>query len=355
MVFSTFSTGFSLGRSLIFIMVSTLLLGSGVATALSLPRPTATSDTLSLRYPADISTSFIALNKQIARFQDRQIKLGRSVVETVQIRDGLSEIQLEAATRQYGDTRRRIAALKLRVAGWDAELTRQTVALGESTGNPAGFSVPIILYHYTPGDFAAQLEHLRTRGYNVVDLDQVAAAMSGGTPLPNKPVVLTFDDGFANQLAAFDILRRYNMKATFYIITGGEASRWCIGAGRRNRDPLQPPSGCGDSYINWDQIRMLDRSGLITIGAHTVDHQNLAADNPEQQRFEITQSKAQLEAQLGHPVRHFCYPYGTYNQTTIDLVREAGFTTATTTLPGTVQPPGSLFTLRRIRDTLSLP
>lgn len=355
MVFSSSGPGLSLGRSLLFVLVGTVLLGSGVATALSLPQPTGTSDTLSLRYPADISTSFIALNKQVARLQDRQAKLGRNVVETAQIKDALSEIQLEAATRQYTDTRLRIAALKLKVAGWDAELTRQTVVINESTSNPAGLSVPIILYHYTPGNFAAQLEHLRTRNYNVVDLDQVAAAMSGGTPLPNKPVVLTFDDGFANQLAAFDILRRYNMKATFYIITGGEASRWCIGAGRRNGDPLQPPNGCGDSYLNWDQVKMLDRSGLITIGAHTVDHQSLAADSPQQQRFEIIQSKAQLEAQLGHQVRHFCYPYGTYNQTTIDIVREAGFTTATTTLPGTVQPPGSLFTLRRIRDTLSLP
>jgi len=343
------------GRILLFILVGTVLLGSGVATALSLPQPSRPQDAASLRYPKDISTSFIALTKQVATLQDRQAKLGHTVVSADELRNQISAIQLEAATRQYEDTRNRIRELTVKVAAWDAQLSRETVATGEATGISVGLSVPILLYHYTPGDFAAQLEHLRTHNYNVVDLDQVAAAMSGGTPLPDKPVVITFDDGFSNQLQAFDILRQYNMKATFYIIGGGAASQWCIGAGRRNNDPLQPAGGCGDSYLNWNQVRLLDHSGLITIGAHTVDHQNLAADTPEQQQFEIGQGKAELEAQLGHAVRHFCYPYGSYTQTTIDIVRQAGFVTATTTLPGTIQPPGSLFTLRRIRDTLSLP
>jgi len=342
------------GRIILFIMVATVLLGSGVATALSLPQPTRAMGSENLRYPVDISTSYIALTKQMAAFQDRQVKFGRTVASTDEIRTELADIQLEAATRQYRQTRVSIRSLAAKVVAWDSQLTRETVASGEA-GGAVGLSVPILLYHYAPGDFAAQLEHLKTHSYNVVDLDQVAAAMSGGTPLPDKPVVITFDDGFANQLQAFETLRQYNMKATYFIITGGTASRWCIGAGRRSGDPLQPPGGCGDSYLNWDQVRMLDRSGLITIGAHTVDHQNLASDSPEQQLFEISQSKVQLESQLGHPVHHFCYPYGSYNQTTVDLVRQAGFITATTTLPGTIQPPGSLFTLRRIRDTLSLP
>jgi peptidoglycan/xylan/chitin deacetylase (PgdA/CDA1 family) len=58
---------------------------------------------------------------------------------------------------------------------------------------------------------------------------------------------------------------------------------------------------------------------------------------------------------LGHPIRHFAYPYGAYNQTSIDLAREAGYLTAVTTLPGDYQPAGSDFVLRRARDTLSLP
>jgi len=343
------------GRILLFLLVGTILLGSGVATALSLPQPTRALVSENLRYPADISTSYIALTKQMAAFQDRQIKLSRTITSDVDIRNALATIQLEAATRQYRQTRAGIRKLAANVASWDSQLSRETVASAEARSSPVGLSIPILLYHYTPGDFAAQLEHLRTRNYNVVDLDQVAAAMSGGTPLPDKPVVITFDDGFANQLQAFDTLRQYNMKATYYIIAGGVASRWCIGAGRRYHDPLQPAGGCGDSYLNWDQIRMLDRSGLITIGAHTVDHQGLASDSPGQQQFEIAQSKSQLEAQLGHAVRHFSYPYGSYDQTTVDLVRQAGFITATTTLPGTIQPPGSLFTLRRVRDTLSLP
>ena len=108
----------------------------------------------------------------------------------------------------------------------------------------------------------------------------MAAEMSGGTSRPAKPVSLTFDDGFANQLEASKLLRRYHVKATFYIITAVEASRWCIGAGRRNRDPLQPPSGCGDSYLSSAEVKMLDRIGLCTSVAHTVPHQNLPAASP---------------------------------------------------------------------------
>ena len=337
------------------------MIGGGIATVITWPKPTDANTTANLQYPADIATSFNELNRRMGALQDRQAKTGRSVVSADTLRTSLSRIQLEAAVRQYITAREQITQLTTKIAGWDAQLTRE-IAMATTTPPPAampfgnsGLFVPILVYHYTPGNFAQQLEYLRTHNYTAVDLDQVAAAMSGGTALPAKPVVITFDDGFANQMNAFSLLQHYHMKATYYIINGGEGSRWCIGSGRRYNDPLQPVGGCGDAYLNWDQVRMLDKSGLITIGAHTVDHENLASDSSDRQRYEIIQGKADLEQEIGHEVRHFCYPYGSYNQTTIDIVRQAGFITATTTLPGTIQPPGSLYTLRRIRDTLSLP
>ena len=346
---------FLVGRGLLFVFVGIILIGSGVATALSLPHPTVAPSSANLRYPADISASFINLTKQVANFQDRQVKLGRVIVSAEDIRTELANIQMDAATRQYNETRHRIAAFKAKLAAWDIQLTAATVVPVESATAPIGLTVPILLYHNTPGNFRDQLEYLKTHAYTVVDLDQIAAAMSGGTALPAKPVAITFDDGFSTQLQAVALLKQYNFKATFYIISSGSGSQWCIGAGRRYHDPLQPAAGCGDSYLSWDQVRAIDRDGRFTIGAHTVDHQNLATVSPAQQRLEIDQNKIQLEAQLGHGVRHFCYPYGSYNQATIELVRQAGFITATTTLPGTIQPPGSLLALRRIRDTLSLP
>jgi len=163
------------------------------------------------------------------------------------------------------------------------------------------------------------------------------------------------DDGFADQMNAFALLQTYQMKATFYIIDGGPDSQWCIGANRRYNDPSQPSTGCGDAYLDWDQIRQLDTSGLITIGSHTIDHPNLASETPDQQRSEIIGGKTELEQELGHPVRDFAYPYGSYDSTTIAIVKEAGFATAVTTAPGTLQSINNRYTLTRIRATYDLP
>lgn len=214
--------------------------------------------------------------------------------------------------------------------------------------------IPIVMYHNTPPNFEDQLVYLEQRGYTAIDLDQALAGLRGRT-LPAKPVVLTFDDGYADQMAAFGVLKRHNMRATFYIIGGGEASLWCIGAGRRYHDPLQPPAGCGDAYMNWDQVRELDRSGLITIGGHTVNHRDLAGLTADEQRLEIVTGKKMLEEQLGHGVRHFAYPYGIYTEETVGIVRAAGYVTAVTTETGEYQPGGAPLTLHRMRDAMGLP
>jgi peptidoglycan/xylan/chitin deacetylase (PgdA/CDA1 family) len=138
------------------------------------------------------------------------------------------------------------------------------------------------------------------------------------------------------------------MKATFYIIDGGQESKWCIGASRR-------PQNCGDAYLTWDQVRELDRSGLITIGSHTVDHISLAAASEADQRFQIFEGKSELEAQLGHVVKHFAYPYGTFTATTISLVEQAGFATAVSTQPGETQTLNTIYSLHRVREIRALP
>jgi peptidoglycan/xylan/chitin deacetylase (PgdA/CDA1 family) len=145
------------------------------------------------------------------------------------------------------------------------------------------------------------------------------------------------------------------MKATFYIINGGVASRWCIGAGRRYNDPLQPANGCGDDYLTWDQVRELDGSGLITIGGHTIDHLALSTLSVADQKREIENSKIGIEKEIGHQIYDFAYPYGSYDSDTVSLVEGAGYRTAVTTVPGVYQSLDHIYTLSRIRTTLSLP
>lgn len=241
--------------------------------------------------------------------------------------------------------------LSLEVKKQDQEKIMLAKSTPQAVTIPGEVFVPILIYHYTPPDFDAQLASLSAKGYTTITMDNLSDHMRFGRPLPPKPVVITFDDGFKNQLNAFEILKRHNMKATYYIITSGEASRWCIGVGRKYD---QNPS-CGDDYMNWDDISQLDHSGLIEIAAHTVDHLALPNESLQVQQFQISESKKVLEQKLGHPIYHIAYPYGSYNATTVNLVESAGFLTAVTTMPGSQHDLGSILTLSRERDAFKLP
>lgn len=239
-----------------------------------------------------------------------------------------------------------------------AKITETTIeppaatVIFDSPINAAGSAnIPIITYHKTPADFESQLMWLRDRGYTTITMDQAAQAIGWGGQLPAKPVVLTFDDGFADQMRAFELLQKYQMKATFYLITGGEASRWCIGIERR----FDQGYGCGDAYLSWDQVVQLDRSGLIEIAAHTVNHPEMDKRSFETQLAEFKDSKAAIESHIGKAVRHTAYPYGRYSQATIQAARQAGFVTAVTTKPGTAQTAAGLLSLYRTTSVKSLP
>lgn len=208
--------------------------------------------------------------------------------------------------------------------------------------------VPILMYHYTPEDFEAQLQHLQNNGYNAITMNELGHYLYVGTALPPKPVVLTFDDGFTDQQIAFELLKKYNMKATLYLILGGTESNYCIGISRTN-------ISCGDNYLSWSQIKQMSDSNLIEIGAHTINHVDLANISPERQWQEISESKKRLEDIYNITVTAFAYPYGMYNQTSIDSVNKAGFLTAVTTQPGIDQSSETRFVMPRVRNALLLP
>lgn len=207
------------------------------------------------------------------------------------------------------------------------------------------WTLPILLYHYisanpnprdtlrsqlsvTPQDFSAQLEYLATQGYTTITLDDLLAVQAGSAAMPDKPVLLTFDDGYADFYQnAFPLLERYQMKATIYVPS----------------DLVGRPN-----YMTWEQLRQLAASPLMTIGSHSRTHPPLDTLSWEQQRDEINTSKATLEAQLGLPVQYFCYPYGRYNATTLSLIAEAGYRSATTTRPNVANASAAPLILPRI-------
>lgn len=286
-----------------------------------------------------------------------------NIVDINQLRDQLAQAKGSAyagkrgaAQQQLKKINDQIVVARVKLSDVINERKRQAVKPAAAATAPVsgGVQLPILIYHEPPANFEQQLQHLIAAGYTTITMDQATAGLNGGS-LPAKPVVITFDDGFSSQLSAFHLLQKYNQKATFYIITSGEASRWCVGSGRHYNDPVQPPGGCGDSYMSWDEVRTLDRSGLIEIAGHTVNHRNLASLSADEQRYEILGGKQQLEAQIGHTVRSLAYPYGAYNALSVQIAREAGYTNAVTTQPGTQQTAGGIMTLHRVRDAMLLP
>jgi len=207
--------------------------------------------------------------------------------------------------------------------------------------------VPILMYHYIsvnpnwpndrlrtglsvpPHQFAAQLRYLLRMGYTTVTLDDLVVALRTSAPLPAKPVILTFDDGYEDFYTnAYPLLKQYQAKATIYIIT-------------------QKVGRTG--YLTWPQLRTLAASPLLTIGAHTRTHASLVTLTAQRSWAELAGSKSDLEQHLGIHIEHLAYPAGAYNQTTIEQARQIGFTTAVTTHEGLEHDADQLLVLTRVR------
>lgn len=288
--------------------------------------------------------------QRIHDLQNEQLLAGEQQVTPGDIEAAISRAELSLAQGDLHASRIELGQLTVRLNRWQAQiedirLTQATAAHPAPTG---AVTVPILMYHYTPGDFEAQLQSLVDRHYTTISLDELIVGLYSPSTLPAKPVVITFDDGYTNQLRAVSLLQRYRMKATFYIIVGGPGSNYCIGANRTNLS-------CGDSYLSWDQIRGIDADPLFTIAAHTIDHLALGGLSAESQREQIAGSKRLIEARLGHPIQHFAYPYGSFNATSMAEAQAAGYATAVSTMEGTMHSVSTLYDLYRLRHMSQLP
>jgi peptidoglycan/xylan/chitin deacetylase (PgdA/CDA1 family) len=210
---------------------------------------------------------------------------------------------------------------------------------------PVSVKVPILTYHYirtnpdsrdrlgfalsvTPADFASQMDWLANNGFHPVTPADVYAYLSGTRGLPNRPVILSFDDGYADFYdTALPILRAHDFPAVAYIVSAF--------VGR-------------PGYMTAAQVVEADRSG-IEIGSHTVDHANLARSSAGNVQFELVGSKQALEKLVGHPVLSFCYPSGQYNGGVAAAVQAAGYSDATTTAFGYVHYLANRYTWSRLR------
>lgn len=207
-------------------------------------------------------------------------------------------------------------------------------------------TAPILMYHYignnpnpadkardslsvTPDKFDAQLGYLASAGYTPITFDTLYAIISGAANPPAKPIILTFDDGYIDfYLNAYPILRKYGFRAVSFIPTGLANQGY---------------------YMSWDQIREIDRTGLVSFQAHTVNHPNLVGLSADKIKYQLLEGKKVLESQLGKPVNTIAYPYGISNTGTWNAAKAAGFIGGVGTYSGTTLPGGNILNMPRIK------
>ena len=195
-------------------------------------------------------------------------------------------------------------------------------------------NIPILMYHsisshasprfrpciVSPETFDEHLSYLDQCHYTPVTVTQFVQAMArGGDGLPARPVVLTFDDGYADfYTSALPALQRHGFTATLYVATAfvGGTSRWLQHMGEGMRPML-----------TWEQLAEISASG-IECAAHTHTHRPLDMLPPSVARDEIVRSKELLEEHLGQQVSSFAYPYGYYSARVWQIVRAAGYASA---------------------------
>ncbi len=216
-----------------------------------------------------------------------------------------------------GVTKRRIARILTRLA-----LVIALLALGFALLPPAK-GIPVLEYHQIgepedaeskpycvpPEEFSAQLDYLAAQGYTTISMLDFMKAKKGKAELPDKPILLTFDDGYEdNYTNMLPILEAHDMRATVYVVTNDIGKK---------------------GYLTWPQLRDMQDRG-VEIGSHTANHLPLTTLVPEQVEDELKLSKLLLEWNGIRTVFAFSYPNGAYTPEIAERVKANEYLTAVT-------------------------
>lgn len=186
--------------------------------------------------------------------------------------------------------------------------------------------------------FRMQMRALQLLRVPVLSMNEAVACLSGHSPMPKRAVVLTFDDGCENFYEnALPVLESYRYPAIVYAVAdlAGTTAEW-----------LQADGHPMPALMTFSRLREIAARG-IEIGSHAASHSRLAGMPAEQLRAEITGSRERLEHELGRPVTHFCYPYGSHDLAALEAVAQAGYESAVTCQRGAANPDFDLLALPR--------
>jgi peptidoglycan/xylan/chitin deacetylase (PgdA/CDA1 family) len=193
--------------------------------------------------------------------------------------------------------------------------------------------------------FDEQMDQLRQLGYTVVDLDAVLAHYVGGEPLPSQAVLITFDDGYHDNLDnAARVLKKYGYPGVLFVPIGYLDDRQPL-----PHEERLAAQGILNRTIDWEEMSDLERAG-IRIESHGISHRPLADLELDEAAREIALSKLRLEERLQRPVRAFSYVKGSeahYKPVHLSLVRQAGYDVAFTAVSGANSPSTDPLQLRR--------
>lgn len=232
---------------------------------------------------------------------------------------------------------------------------------------PSGIPVPVLMYHsllkdtsrtgtyvVTPDQFESDMRWLQDHGYTTVHMADLIAYVQNGTPLPDKPVVITFDDGYYNNYVyAYPILQRLGMKGVLSVI--GRYTDLYSGVDENN---------AYYSHCTWDQLKEMQDSGVMEIQNHTFDlhtytiSRHGCASNrgepPAQYRQvvgeDILKLQNHIRTHLGTTPTTMVYPFGSYTAASEALIRELGFSASLSCETGIafVEDAESLYCMKRI-------
>jgi peptidoglycan/xylan/chitin deacetylase (PgdA/CDA1 family) len=214
-------------------------------------------------------------------------------------------------------------------------------------------NIPILMYHQidvppprgtplrglvvSPGAFTRQMTLLKALGYTGLSMRDLEPYLTGEKQ--GKVVGITFDDGYQNNLQnALPALTKRGFTATCYAVSSmiGGRNSWDINIGVAEKALMTR----GD-WLAW-------LSAGMDVGSHTRTHADLNAVDAIEAKNQIADSKQELENQFGVEVRHFCYPYGRFSPTHRQMVKDAGYITATTTHRGRVHTGDDPIALDRV-------
>ncbi len=191
---------------------------------------------------------------------------------------------------------------------------------------------PSVYFDVTTAVFRTQLLALQQAGANVISLDDLYEHLRGGKILPPRSVVLTFDDTYLGQLTnAYPLLKEFGYPATFFVHTAVIGKK------------------TGKDHMTWEQLRKLEREGLVRIEGHTETHpDDLRNCTDAQLQRELVDSKKLLEEKLEKQIRFLAYPVGNADGRVAQVAREAGYVMAFTMGPGLAASPADAYFVPRL-------